>query len=550
MENFASLLEEYLSQAEKSYQLGEKVEGTIVHLDENFAYVDIGTKKEARLPLEELKDLEGNLLFKVGDPVKAIIVKRLAEATYLLSLRKILEEEARLELRLAFEKKEPVRIRVGKPVKGGFEALYRGIITGFLPQSQFKEKGEEWEIEVLIQKMDEKGLIFSQRAFLERERKRKLKELIERIEREGLLEGKVKKAVKGGYLVDFEGVLTGYLPFSELTRRRLEAWEGFLKEGDGVRVKVLTWKKDSQKLRLSLKALEPDPWETSSHKYSLDQRVRGRVVKVLNFGAFVELEPGLEGLLPASELSWKKGLKPADILSEGELVEVAITEFNPQERRLILSLKRLEEDPWERLVREFKVGDTISGPIKTITPFGMFVEVLEGVDGFVHISEVSWERLENLEGQFKPGERVEAKIIGLDPEKKRLVLSLRALRPNPWDELSQELRVGEVVEGVIVGVAKNQGYLVRIKEGVVGYLPLKEVSQTEKGTPRVFQEGDSVKGKVILFEPQKRRLWLSEKAYLLEEEKRELEAYQGKEGGTRRRLGRLIKNLKEEEKAP
>ncbi|PMP61214.1 MAG: hypothetical protein C0197_04260 [Caldimicrobium thiodismutans] len=540
MEEFQRLLEEYLLQSEKIYRIGDRVEGVIVYMDDKNAYVDIGTKKEALLPLEELRDLEGNLLFKKGDKVSALIVKRLSgEASYLLSVRKILEEEARKEIKEAYEKGLPIKVKIINSVKGGFEVTYNGILRGFLPRSQYQGKEGE-EIYGLIQKIDHKSFVVSPKAYFEKERELKIRELVGHIEKEGVLEGTVKKEIKGGYLIDFEGVLTGYLPYAELTRRRLSSYEGFLKEGDKVRVKVIEWEKETQKLRVSLKALEPDPWDEVSLKYSVEQRVKGRVVRIMNFGAFIEIEPGLEGLLPASEISWKRGLKPKDVLSEGDMVEVVINEIEPTKKRMILSLKRLEENPWDKVAREIKPGDVIEGRVKTVTNFGMFIEVMEGVDGFIHISQVDWERVEDLHQRYRTGDMVRAKVIELNPENKRLLLSIKELIPDPWEELAKKIKIGDDLEGVIVGETKGQGYLVKISKGVVGFLPLKEVWE-EDGKKKILKEGEVVKGKVIYFDPERRRLWLSEKAYFQEKEKEELSQLKENLKSSSKRLRDVVK---------
>ncbi|MGC9017339.1 MAG: S1 RNA-binding domain-containing protein [Caldimicrobium sp.] len=540
MEEFQRLLEEYLLQSEKIYRIGDRVEGVIVYMDDKNAYVDIGSKKEALLPLEELRDLEGNLLFKKGDKVSALIVKRLSgEASYLLSVRKILEEEARKEIKEAYEKGLPIKVKIINSVKGGFEVIYNGILQGFLPRSQYQEREGE-EIYGLIQKIDNKSFVISPKAYYEKERELKVKELVGLIEKEGILEGTVKREVKGGYLIDFEGVLTGYLPYAELTRRRLSSYEGFLKAGDKIRVKVIEWNEETQKLRVSLKALEPDPWDEVSLKYSVEQRVKGRVVRIMNFGAFIEIEPGLEGLLPASEISWKRGLKPKDVLSEGDMVEVVINEIEPTKKRMILSLKRLEENPWDKVAREIKPGDVIEGRVKTVTNFGMFIEVMEGVDGFIHISQVDWERVEDLHQRYRTGDMVRAKVIELNPENKRLLLSIKELIPDPWEELAKKIKIGDDLEGVIVGETKGQGYLVKISKGVVGFLPLKEVWE-EDGKKKILKEGEVVKGKVIYFDPERRRLWLSEKAYFQEKEKEELSQFKENLKSSSKRLRDVVK---------
>lgn len=546
MEDFATLLEEYFTQGERIIRIGDRVQGVIIHFDRDFAFVDIGTKKEARIPLEELRNRAGDLLFHPGDSVSAVVVKKFpAEGAYLLSIKKILEEEAWQSLRDAKERDFPVKVTIIKGIKGGFEVIYRDLLTGFLPHSQLALKGEEIEgkeLSCLILKLGDNSFVVSHRAYLQREREFKYKELVKKITEEGILEGRVKKAIKGGYLIDFDGVLSGFLPASEVTRRRNIQLESLFSENDLIRVKVLEWDPEKNKLKVSLKALEPDPWENAQLKYAIDQVVRGQVVRVLNFGAFVEVEPGLEGLLPASEISWRKGLKPRDVLSEGDQVEAVITDFSPEEKRMILSLKKLEESPWERISRKLKVGDLVEGPIKTITDFGLFIEVDEGVDGFVHISKVSWERVEDLKSIYQIGDRVSAKVIELDPERKRLVLSIKDLTSDPWERVALNYKLGDILEVEVKGEAKNKGYFVKIEEGVIGFLPFKELSDIEKKGRRELKEGDRLKAKIILFDPEKRRLWLSEKAYQAEEEKQEIETYKQGEGSAKAStLGKVIK---------
>lgn len=536
MENFVEILKDYLQ--EKTYQIGDLAEGVVVKVQNDVVFVDIGTKKEAILPKAEITDAQGNILFQVGERVKAQIVKRLSgEGHYLLSVKRILEEEAWNEIREAHEKGIPLEVLITKPIKGGFEVVYRGLITGFLPQSQLGRNVPldlPQKLAVIPINFNERSYVVSHRVYQEREREIKFKELVKKLEEEGILEGRVKTPVKGGFILDFEGVLTGFLPLSELTRRRIKQGEIYLTEGDLIRVKVLEWDPQKRKLKVSHKALEPDPWESVESRYGLDQRVKGKVVKVENFGAFVELEPGLEGLLPASEISWKKGLKPAEVLQEGDIIDAVITELIPKERKLILSLKRLEENPWDVICKTLKIGDLVKAPIKTITDFGLFVEVKEGVDGFIHISQVSWDRVKDLRTLFKEGDEVTAKVIELSPENKKLVLSIKELQPDPWKEFSLRHKLGDVLEGEVKREIPGKGYLVQVGKGVLGFLPLKELADEKK---KAFSEGQSIRGKIILLDPEQRKLWISEKAYILEEEQREVEAFKDQ----RKPLKRILK---------
>lgn len=540
MESFEAILEEYLQ--ERDPEIGALVEGVILKIDRNYAFVDIGSKREALLPRSELFDAEGRALFGVGDRIQALVVKRISpEGQVLLSARKILEERALETLKRAFLAKEPVRVRVHREIKGGYEVRYQGLLTGFLPRSQAQKSLEgpsEEEVEVLVLRIDEKSFVVSQKAFAELERERKLQKIKKIIEEEGILEGRVKAKVKGGYLLDFDGVITGFLPLSELTHRRILPDEVPISEGDLLRVKVIEWIPEKGKLKVSHKALEEDPWERVLEKYAVDQRIRGRVVKVENFGAFVEIEPGLEGLLPASEISWKRGVRPADIVKVGDLIEAVITELVPEKKKLTLSLKRLEPSPWEVLAEELKVGDVIEAPIRNVTDFGLFLEVREGIDGFIHASKVAWGKVENLRELFSPGQMVRAKIIELDPERKRLLLSIRDLSPDPWETFSENFRVGDEVEGLVVRQIPGKGYLIRVGEGVIGFLPRSELARERKGKEPI-NSGERLKVLILELDPSQRRLVLSEQAYQRKLEEEEFQAYKTKGDSTKR--GRAIR---------
>ncbi|MFN3921287.1 MAG: S1 RNA-binding domain-containing protein [Caldimicrobium sp.] len=541
MENFTSILEEYFSKQERIPQIGEIVQGKIVHLSKEYAFVDIGVKKEALLPITEITDRKGNLIFQIGEEIRAIVSKKLSgEEIYLLSVRKLFEERAKEKLKEAKEKGLPIKVKLLKAVKGGYEVEFSDLLKGFLPKSHYPSEITEGEIPVLILKLEENSFVVSHKAFLERERELRWKELEGKIHKEAILQGVIQKVVNGGYLVDFDGVLTGFLPFSEVTRRRVKNLDSLLREGDEIRVKVLEWDPHKKRLRVSAKALEPDPWRYAEKRYHLDQRIRGKITKVENFGAFVEIEPGLEGLIPSSEISWKRGLNPKDILKEEDWVEAVIIDFNPSGRKLVLSLKRMEESPWDRLTKNLKVGDVVSGKIKTITDFGLFIELAEGVEGFIHISKVSWERVTNLKELFKIGEEISAKILEIDFEKKKLFLSLRDLKGDPWKEIATKFKEGDIVEGFIVKELQGKGYLVKIAEGIIGFLPEKELGVIKKDK-KCLKEGDSVRGKIILLDPEKKRLWISEKAYLEELERKEVEEYKKKEEEKRISLGELIK---------
>lgn len=529
MESFEAILENYLQEREP--EIGALVEGTILKIDRNYAFVDIGSKREALVPRSELIDSHGNPVFRVGDRVQALVMRKISpEGQFLLSIRKILEDRAIEELRRAYFERIPVKVRIQRETKGGYEVKYQGLLTGFLPRSQTLRSWEgfsEGEIEVLVLQVDERSFVVSQKAFVEMERERRLREIIRIIETEGILEGKIKSKVKGGYVIDFDGVLTGFLPLSELTHRRIMPDEAPVSEGDRLRVKVIEWVPEKCKLKVSHKALEEDPWKHVLERYAVDQRVRGRVVKVEKFGAFVEVEPGLEGLLPASEISWKRGTKPADFLKVGDLIEAVITELIPEKRKLILSLKRLEPSPWEILATKLKVGEVVDTIVRSVTDFGLFVEVTEGVEGFIHASKIAWEKIDNLKEVFKPGQTIKAKVIEFNPERRRLQLSIRDLAPDPWQVFCESFGVGDTIEGELIKQIPGKGYLVKVGEGVIGFLPKSELVRERRGKDPVDLQ-EKLRVLIIELDPNQRRLILSERAYQAKMEEEEYLAYKSK----------------------
>jgi len=541
-ENFKTLLEEYFQRMDAPIKVGDVIKGVVVHFDGENYFVDLGGKAEAILPKTEVVEPEE---IKLGEELSAIVTQRGQSGVYLLSVKKLFEKRAREEFEELFAKGLPLRVKVVSPVKGGYVVSFKGVVSAFLPGSQAEKDPDLVGKEITVLPLDKKenSYVVSQKAYLAKERELKKKELEEKV-REGIpLVGRVKAKVKGGFIVDFEGGIAGFLPFSELTQRRLKTPEDYLQIGDEVRVSVLSYDPIQGKLKVSLKALEKDPWAEVLEKYPVDSRHVGTVVEVKPFGAFVELAPGIEGLIPASEMSWQRGLKPQDVLSQGDRVEVVVLEVKPEERRMILSLKRLEEDPWEVFAREHKVGDVVYGKVRGIVDFGLFVEVREGVVGFVHRSEASWKRNLGLKEAFSEGSEITAKILELSPLERRLKLSIKALVPNPWDVASETLKPGTNISGKVKQILPGKGYLVEITEEILGFLPFREVPQGEK-----FKEGDEVQGKIILFDREKERVHLSVIALKEEEEKMLAQEYlssQSPSGSLT--LGKVLKSLAERE---
>ncbi|WP_038055827.1 S1 RNA-binding domain-containing protein [Thermodesulfobacterium hydrogeniphilum] len=539
MENWVQELENYLNKFSADISIGSVVSGKVVKISEDYVFIDIGLKGEALLPVSDVKTEEGNLLIKEDDHIQALVVGRSqSDGSFILSFKRLKEKELWEEIKNFFKEKKSIMVKVISEIKGGYQVKYKELITGFLPYSQsyFRKKTETSQelvgkvLEVDILKIENRSFIVSRRKLLEREYKKKKENLIEKIKKESVLEGSVKDVIKGGFLVDLEGVLTGYLPFKELSWQKLDDPKNYLKKGDKIRVKVISFDPVKERIKLSIKALIPDPWEKVGEKYQEGQKVRGKITKIFNFGAFLEVEPGVEGLIPKSEITWNKKVKIEEVLKEGDLVEALIFDLRPSERKMLLSLRKLEPSPWEKLASEVKVGDIISGKIKNIIDFGIFVEIKEGIDGFIHISNISWNRIEDLSKVFNEGEEIQAKVLEIDPEKRRLQLSLKHLKPDPMEEVLKKYKVGDVLEGVIKKVLST-GLIVEILPEVQAFIPLKELIEDStkfKKSDKLlenYKEGEKIKGKIILLDQEKRRIHLSYQRYLKDLENKEIEAY-------------------------
>ncbi len=539
MENWIQELENYLNKFSADISIGSVVSGKVVKISEDCVFIDIGLKGEALLPISDVKTEEGNLLIKEDDHIQALVVGRSqSDGSFILSFKRLKEKELWEEIKNFFKEKKSIMVKVISEIKGGYQVKYKELITGFLPYSQsyFRKKPETSQelvgkvLEVDILKIENRSFIVSRRKLLEREYKKKKENLIKKIKKGEVLEGSVKDVIKGGFLVDLEGVLIGYLPFKELSWQRLDDPQNYFKKGDKIRAKVISFDPVKERIKLSIKALIPDPWEKVEEKYQEGQRVRGKITKIFNFGAFLEVEPGVEGLIPKSEITWNKKVKIEEVLKEGDLVEALIFDLRPSERKMLLSLRKLEPSPWEKLASEVKAGDIISGKIKNIIDFGIFVEIKEGIDGFIHISNISWNRIEDLSKVFKEGDKIQAKVLEINPEKRKLQLSLKHLKPDPMEEFIEKYKVGDIVEGVIKKILPT-GLIVEILPEVQAFIPLKELIEDStkfKKSDKLlenYKEGEKIKGKIILLDQEKRRIHLSYRRYLKDLENKEIEVY-------------------------
>ncbi len=547
-ENFEELLK---SEAEPQFlRRGSIIEGTIITINPDWTFVDIGYKSEGLIPTEEFRRADGSLRVKEGDRIEALVERvRGEDGLVRLSFARLMENRAWEKILQAQKEGASLEAYVIEPVKGGFAVELEGV-RAFLPFSHaYLERpsdpneivGRTVTVEIISASRKRKNVVVSRKNVLQKEREARKKALFESLEEGQVREGTVTRILDYGAFIDLGGV-EGFLHVSDLSWGKVKHPGDLLREGDRVRVKVLSFDPEKEKIKLGIKQLTPDPWESVGEKYHEGDRVKGRVVSLTSFGAFVEVEPGVEGLIHISELSWTKRIKhPREMLAVGDQVEAVVLKVDPENRRLSLSLRRIEPNPWEVLAQNMPPGTVIEAPVKTVTDFGIFVEVTEEIDGFIHVSDLSWGRLSHPSEKFKAGDMVRAVVLKIDPEKERLNLGVKQLLPNPWETAPQKYPVGSTVEGKVSKVT-DFGLFVEIEEGLEGLVHVSEIGPEKVKSPvGLFEVGQQIKAKVIRLEPEKKRLALSIRRYQEELERQEyLELAEGRKG-TGVTLGAFLK---------
>ncbi|HVT96194.1 MAG TPA: 30S ribosomal protein S1, partial [Acidobacteriaceae bacterium] len=455
VESFAELLSEF-EQEHKRPAENRQVEATVISVSADTVYLDIGFKVEGVLPRAAFENNADEV--KPGDKVHVSIKSRNAEGYYELSRFKVKQPTDWTSLQAAFAEKATIAGTVTGVVKGGLTVDVG--VRAFLPASRSgardaKEMGElvGQSVEVRITKVDEadEDVVVDRRVVLEEQALTAQASRWSSLQPGEVLEGKVRSLMSYGAFVDLSGI-DGLLHISDMAWSRVEKPEDLLSVGQEIRVKVLKIDPETRRISLGLKQLEPEPWETAGNKYKAGERVRGTVTRLTDFGAFVELEPGIEGLIHVSEMSWVKKIhKPSDVLKQGDVVEAVILGVQPAERRMSLGLKQALGDPWADAARKWPAGAAVEGPVTRLTKFGAFVQAAEGVEGLVHISEiVADRRLNHPSDVLKVGQVVRAQVLGVDAEKRQMKLSMKQLIPTSIDEYVAEHKVGDVVSGRVV----------------------------------------------------------------------------------------------------
>jgi small subunit ribosomal protein S1 len=498
---------------------GEVIRCTVLKVTDTEVIVDIGLKSEAALPRSEFLADDGALTVKPGDAVDLLIESYdEEEGTVTASRQKAVRIRAWEEIDRVFHENSNIRGRVCERTKGGLEVDLDGV-RAFLPASQADIRplrnldsliGKE--ITCKVAKVDRKrsNVVVSRKAAMEEEFARRRKELLEKLNEGAVLLGRVKNLVDYGAFVDLGG-MDGLLHITDLSWGRISHPSEVVRVGQEVQVKVLKYTPEKERVSLGLKQLLPDPWGQVASEHKVGDRTTGRVVSLTDYGAFVELSPGVEGLIHISEMTWSKRLKhPSKIVSVGDRVDVAVLDVNPAQRRISLSLRQTLPDPWTTLGERLAVGAVVEGRVRNLTDFGAFVEIEEGVDGLVHLSDLSWtKRVKHPSEVLKKGQRIEAVILGLDTEHRRLSLGLKQLQPDVWETFFSKTHVGDVLEGRVVRTAPF-GAFVELEEGIEGLCHISEMGENYgHDGERQPEVGRQLRFRVLRLSPGEKRIGLS-----------------------------------------
>jgi small subunit ribosomal protein S1 len=532
-EDFASALESFTTETEEAAGEDHVLKGTVLKLTPTHVVVDIGAKSEGMLPLAEVLDHEGKPRFQPGDEIDVMRDKGETEEGYInLSHQKARRLRAWDEVEKAYNEKKPIRAQVIDRIKGGLTVDILGA-RAFLPGSQADLrpvrnldalKGQMLEVAVIKLNKKRGNIVVSRKQVLEEEQNEKRSKTMGHLEEGGVLTGVVKNLTEYGAFVDLGGI-DGLLHITDMSWGRLTHPRDLVNVGDQIQVKVLKFDKEKQRVSLGFKQLTPDPWLDASQRYPVGAHVSGRVISVTDYGAFVELEQGIEGLVHVSEMTWSKRMKhPSKLVNVGDHVECVVLNVNPQERRISLGMRQLAANPWDALHEKYPVGATVEGRVRNLTDFGAFIEIEDGIDGLVHVSNLSWtKRVKHPSEVLKKGDRVKAVILAIEPDKRRLSLGVKQLQPDVWETFFGQHHVGDILHGKVLRVA-SFGAFVEIAEGIEGLCHNSEAVDGN-GQPLHLEPGHEHDFKIIKMNPEEKKVGLSIRAVGEEASRTEVEAY-------------------------
>jgi small subunit ribosomal protein S1 len=535
-DDFSAALEaferEQAAEAAAVEAYGDKVVmGTVIKQTDKHLVIDVGLKSEGLVPIEQVVDHTGAVKFQPGEQIEVVIEREEPEGGYLVSYEKAQRLRVWDTIEKAANDKTPVIGTVVSRVKGGLTVDIG--MKAFLPGSQLEIRpvrnldgylGQQIEVRVIKLNKKRGNVVVSRKEILEEEQNAKRSQTLEHLGEDAILTGTVKNLTDYGAFVDLGGI-DGLLHITDMSWGRLTHPRDLVNVGDEIQVKVLKFDKDKQRVSLGFKQLTPDPWLDATDRYPVGAHVHGRVLSVTDYGAFVELEQGIEGLVHLSEMTWSKRLKhPSKLVKPGDEVDTVVLSVNPADRRISLGMKQLLENPWEHLTERYPAGTVVEGRVRNLTDFGAFIEIEDGIDGLVHVSNLSWtKRVKHPSEVVKKGEKVKAVVLGVEPQNRRLSLGIKQLQPDVWESFFAQHRVGDVVHGKVLRTAQF-GAFVEIAEGVEGLCHISEAVGAD-GSPANLEQGQEHEFKIIKINVEEKKVGLSLRAIGQEASRAQVENY-------------------------
>jgi small subunit ribosomal protein S1 len=552
-ESMAELMDLY----EESFQRfaeGEVVNGKIISVDKDHVLVDIGYKSEGQIRIREF-EVDGEVKAAVGDTVE-VMVEWWDDENEVVVLSKEKAEKVKVwdDIKARHEADDTIAGTITSRVKGGFSVDIG--VQAFLPGSQADLRpirnldemvGKEFDFKILKYNRKRSNIVLSRRVLLEEEREEKRAKTLATIHEGKVVPGIVKNLTEYGVFVDLGGV-DGLLHITDISWGRVKHPSELFTVGDEINVKILSLDLERERVSLGMKQLTEDPWATAIDKYPVGSRISGKVVSLTDYGAFVELEEGIEGLIHVSEMSWTRKVRhPSKVVSVGEIVDAMVLDIKPENRRISLGMKQAAPNPWDVISDKYPVGTTIEGKIKNITDFGLFIGIDEGIDGLVHISDISWtKRIKHPSEIYKKGDVIQAIVLEIDKEQERFSLGVKQLQADPWDTVAERYEVGKEITGTVTNVT-DFGVFVELEEGIEGLVHVSEISKEKIKTPvGQFEVGQMLTAKVMNINSEERRIGLSIKRLDMEDDQELLTEYVNNMGPATSSFGEILReNLQE-----
>jgi len=512
-------METYFTESLNQFKEGQIINGKIIEISKGMATVDVGFKSEGIVQLHEFPDDGKNMA--IGDEVE-VFLERVEDNDGNVVLSKEKANKIKLwdELVKTYEADEIIEGTVVAKAKGGLTVDIG--LKAFLPGSQIdlrpirnleKLIGEKFQMRIIKMNKKRGNIVLSRRVLLEEQRKHSRSETLQKLEEGNLVDGIVKNITEYGVFIDLGGI-DGLLHITDMSWGRVNHPSEMFSIGDKVQVMVLKFDKEKERVSLGLKQITPDPWVNVDEKYPVETRIKGKVVSITDYGVFVELEKGIEGLVHISEMSWSRHVKhPSKIVSIRDEVEAVVLTLDKEKKRISLGMKQIEPNPWEEIERKYPIGSEVDGTVRNLTDFGAFIELEDGVDGLIHISDLSWKKIKHPSEVLKKKDAAKAVVLSIDKDSCRISLGIKQLQPDPWDDIAKNYLIGTEVEGTVVKVT-GFGAFAEFGDGLEGLIHVSQLSSEKVTHPdKAVSVGDKIKAKVIKVDTSSKKIALSIKAH-------------------------------------